>query len=116
MTKLGLLFSLISITAVVYFGYQILPIFYNNAELSGQMQAQADLATVLSDEQIRGNLLAKIRRLEIPIDNDDDLKINRLNDKIVIELSYEETVYIEVGDWSRDLYTFQFNPVVEQDL
>ena len=81
------------------------------------MQSQADKASVFTDAEIREVLLKQIKKLEIPVDSPDDLKINRFGNRIVIELKYQEVLYLTLGeeyDW--DLHVFEFNPRVEQDI
>ena len=47
----------------------------------------------------------------------EDLKINRLDNKIVMSLSYEEVFYVDFGNgYDFDIWYFSFNPVVERPL
>lgn len=100
-----------------YLGSQLLSIFYSYFELRGLMEAQAAKATVLRDDQIRRNIFKEIQRLEIPIQNAEDIGITRLDGKIIIELDYSEVLYVDFGETiDYNLYEFKFNPVVEHLL
>jgi hypothetical protein len=117
LNRLGVLLFVLIIAALVFVGSQVFPFFYYASELEGMMDAQARKATVFSDQEIREFLRHEIKRLEIPIEKETDLKINRTNNKIIIELEYEEVLYIDLGeDRSYDLYVFKFNPHVEHPL
>ena len=115
-SRVGLLLFVLILLSAGYSAWQILPFFYYNQEITGLMESQADASNRLSDKEIRKNLLKKIRKLELPIDDEDEaLKINRFNGEIVIELSYSEVFYIDLGDDRvYDIYVFDFNPVVRR--
>ena len=115
--RLTTLILILLVSAGVYVGFQVIPFYYYYNELLGQMDEQAKKASLFRDQQIRKTLLKFIDDLEIPIDDPDDLKINRFNNKIVIELEYNEVLYIDLGeDRVYDLHVFHFHPRVEQDL
>lgn len=117
MSRTGLLLVVLFISAGVFIGSQVLPFYYYYHELLGMMEAQARKASVFTDQEIRQTLLAEIKKLEIPIESPDELKVNRFNNKIVIELSYQEVLFLDLGgDRVYDLYVFEFNPRVEQPL
>ncbi len=119
-SRLGMLFFLGIIAALVFAGSQIFPYYYNYYEILGLMEEQGRKAQVFTDAQISKTILARIEKLEIPLDTPEDLKINRFNDQIVIDLKYEESFDIPIG--TRDdgetryyhIHTFKFNPHVEQ--
>lgn len=114
-TRLGLLLFLLLLVAGVWAGFKIIPFYYYYNEIQGLMDAQAAKASLFSDEKIRKELLKRIRKLEIPINDPEDLKINRFDGKIVIDLKYEEVLYIDLGeDRVYDLWIFKFNPHVER--
>ena len=95
----------------------MLSIYYSYFELRGLMEAQAAKATVLRDDQIRRNIFKEIQRLEIPIQNAEDIGITRLEGKIIIELDYSEVLYVDFGETiDYNLYEFNFHPVVEHFL
>ncbi len=81
------------------------------------MEAQAKVASMRTDAKIRRFLLKKIRELDLPIDDEDDLIIARFNGKIVIELEYEEVFFVEWGeDYYYELWVFHLHPRVERPL
>lgn len=115
--RLGILLIILIIVSSVYVGYQVLPFYYYYHELRGHMQAQAVKAKDFSDAQIRENLMRTIRKMEIPIEDPDDLKINRANGKIYISLEYEEVLYLDLGeDRVYDLWVFPFSAEVDHYL
>lgn len=119
-TRLGILVLALLILIGTFLGSQIFPFYYYFYDIQGQMEAQAAKATVNSDKQIRQYLLKKIKQYEIPIPSEDHLKINRLNNKIVISMSYTEILYLDLSDideeWNWDLWEFRFEPHAEGRL
>ncbi|MFN8391510.1 MAG: hypothetical protein U0136_14575 [Bdellovibrionota bacterium] len=113
-SRLGVLIFVLIIASCVFVGYQVFPFYYYYYELEGLMQAQADKASMFTDEEIRRTLLEKIAKLEIPLDDPDQLKINRFDGKIIIDYSYEEVLYIDLGEKTYDLYVFPFHPHAER--
>ncbi len=80
------------------------------------MEAQATKASVFTDAQISKELFRHIKKLEIPIDDPDQLKINRFEGKILIQLQYQEVLSIDLGeDRIYDLWVFPFDARVERD-
>ncbi len=117
LNRLGVLIFVLVVSATVFVGSQVFPFYYYASELEGMMDAQARKATIFSDAEIREYLLIQIRKLEIPIEKQSDLKINRTNASIIIELEYEEVLYIDIDEeHSYDLHVFKFNPRVEHPL
>lgn len=117
MSKLGYLLLVLLIALTVLVGSQVFPFYYYFYELQGLMESQAAKASVFTDQEIRQELMRKIKKLEIPISDPDDLKINRFSGKITIDLSYSETLYIDLGeDRVYDLWEFKFNPHAEHAL
>ncbi len=114
-SRIGLLFFLLIFSSALYLGFQIIPFYYYYYEFLGVMESQADKASVFSDAQIRKVLLKKIKELELPIGDPDELKINRFGGKIIIDLSYQEVLYIDIGEKTYDLHVFKFNPHVERE-
>ena len=115
LSRLGVMILVLIISAGVWLGLHVIPFFYYYNELLGLMDAQAEKASVFTDAKIRKELMKKINKLQIPIDDPEDLKINRIDGKIVIDLKYEEVLYVDLGpDRVYDLYVFKFNPHVER--
>ncbi len=117
LSRLGFLIIILILASCVYVGYHVFPFYYYYWELEGLMQAQADKASEFTDAEIRENLMAIVKEHEIPLDEpDEDLKINRFDGKIVIDMKYQEVLYIDLGEKTYDLHVFNFNPHVEQSL
>lgn len=116
LSRLGILILLLLVVSTVFVGYQVFPFYYYYYELEGLMQSQADKASVFTDEEIRKNIMEKVEKLEIPIDDPEDLKINRFDGKIAIELEYQEVLELDYGEKTYDLHVFNFHPHVEQSI
>ena len=114
--RLGTLITILVLAAGVWASFQVMPFWLNYSELKNLMEAQAAKASVFSDHQIRKNILGKIKELELPIDDPDDVKINRFDGRIVIETEYEEVLFLDLGEKTYDIYVFKFHPVVEHRL
>lgn len=113
-TRLGLLLTLLFFGLAVYFGSQIIPLYYSYYEMLGQMEAKARKASLESDQEIKRFLLKKIASFDIPLDDPDDLEINRVGGKIVISFSYTETIFFRINDdYDWDLFDLDFDPYVE---
>lgn len=116
LSRLGTLILIFLLLSSVFVGYQVFPFYYYYLEIEGLMRAQADKASIFSDDEIRRNLMEKIEKLEIPISEPDDLKINRFDGKITIDLEYEEVLFLDLGEKTYDLHVFEFKPHVEQPI
>lgn len=115
--QLALLILVLLFTCVFYAAYHIVPFFYYYYEIKGEMDSQARKAQLNNDEKLRKYLLKKIHNLQLPIESEDDLHINRSAGKLIIELKYEEVFYVDFGgEYVYDLYVFKFNPRVERRL
>lgn len=110
-----ILLFLLVLSAAIWVGFKVLPFFYYYNEILGLMDAQAAKASMFTDAKIRKELVKRIKKLEIPLDDPENLKINRVDGKIVIDLKYEEVLYLDLGeDRVYDLYVFKFNPHIER--
>lgn len=120
MSRLGVLIVVLVIATSVFVGYQVFPFYYYFYEVQGLLEAQAQKASVFSDGEIRKTILEKVRKLEIPLEDPDSLKINRFDGKIVIEFEYDEVLFIDLStpdqDRVYDLYTFHFVPRAEATI
>jgi hypothetical protein len=115
--RLNVLLTVLFFAAIAFVGSHVFPFFYYYHELQGLMESQVAKAQVFSDDQIRTNVMKKIKELQIPFDDPDQLKINRFDDKIVVELEYDEVFYIDLGNGkSYDIHTFHFHPRAEHRL
>ncbi len=117
MGRLRILIIALFLIIVVFVANQVIPFFYYFYEIEGLMQSQAAKGSVFSDQEIRKTIMEKINKLELPIDDEDALKINRFNGKIVIDLEYDEVLYVDFGEGrSYDLWVFHFAPHAEHTL
>lgn len=109
----GLIFILLFLIAG-YVGWNVVPFYVYYYDILGMMEAQAKKASVFKDSEIRQTLLERIHKLELPVESDDDLKINRFDDKIIIDLQYQEVFFVDLGeDRVYDIWYFDFNPHIE---
>ncbi len=116
MDRLGVLVISFLVLATAFIGYQVFPFFYYYYEIQGLMEAQAAKASVFSDQEIRKNLMDRIKKLEIPIDDPEKLRINRFNGLISIDMEYEEVLFLDFGEKTYDLYVFHFHPKVDRPV
>lgn len=115
-SNLGLLFTVIVFGALFYFGAQISNFYYSYFELEGLMQQQAEKAAVFSDKDMLHTIFKRVRELQIPVDERDAIKINRIPGKVVIETEYTEVLILEWQDKVYELWEFDFNPRAEAVL
>ena len=111
----GLLFILAIIGGAVYVGSKVFPFYYNYYELVGLMDAQARVASENSDVKIREVLMIKIKELNIPINADYDLQINRSGNVMSIYLAYTEELWVPLGKKDYKLWEFPFVAQIEQE-
>ena len=116
--RLGTLVVILIFVVVGFLASQIIPFYYYYYEFLGQMEAQAQKASVNTDARIKKFLIQRARELELPIDNpDEDIKIFRASGSIIIETEYEEVLYVDFGQGSSwDLHYFKFHPRVEKHI
>ncbi len=116
-SQLGLLFFSLIAAAFLFAAYQIMPFYYGYFELQGQLQALAKKGSVLNDKEIRIRIWQVINEQQIPIESDEEIKINRTGGKIIIDIEYSEVFYVDLGDERvYDLWVFDFNPHAEEKL
>lgn len=120
LSRLGVLIVILVLATSVFVGYQVFPFYYYYYEIQGLLEAQAKKASVFSDGEIRKNILERVKKLEIPLEDPDSLKINRFDGKIVIEFEYDEVLFLDLStpdqDRVYDLYTFHFVPRAEATI
>ena len=107
-----LVFSLI-IGAVIYCAYHILPFYYYYYELMNQMESVIRVAATESDMEIRKKLYYHIRKMELPVGDDEELnrklRIDREQGLMRISLAYEEVFYVYWNGKDHVIYRFPFN-------
>jgi hypothetical protein len=112
--QIGVLFLLLVFSGLAYVCYRIGPFYYDYYEILGLMEAQARKAQVVTDVQIRQNVLQQIKKRGVPIENDDNFKINRVGDEIIMDLDYTEVLDFEWKDKVYTIHEFEFNAHVQQ--
>lgn len=123
MSRIVALFWIIVFALGIYAAFQAIPFFYYQEEIEGLMQSQAEKAQVFTDFEIRKNIMARVKELDMPID-DDNLQINRFQGKITIETEYDDTLFLDFSflpflpeDWRElEVYTFHFHPFAEAEV
>jgi hypothetical protein len=105
------------LAVVLFSAYNILPFYYYYFELSHQMEAVIRVAETSNNEELRNKLTYHIRKMEIPVGDDEELRraliIERENGKIRVSLSYEEVFYITFDGRDRTLMRFPFTAQAE---
>ena len=114
-SRAGLLFVLAVIGSAVYVGFKVIPFYYNHSEFIGHMHAQARVASEYDDDEIREFLMGKIRRLNIPLENDYDLEIDRNGKFIYMYHSYTQELWVSLGSKDYKLHEFPFVAEVEEE-
>lgn len=115
-SNLGILLSLLFTFAGIFVAYQVLPFYYSFYELQGLMESQAEKASEFKDGEIIRVLTRTIKKLNIPADPE-NIRINRLSGRVIIELNYSEILFVDFGGgYDYDLWEFEFNPKAEKPL
>ena len=117
----AVLITLILVVAGWILGSQMFRFVLCYQEIYGDMEILASQANKFSDGYIRSLLLKEIKKLEIPIEDEDALIIQRDNGEIRIELYWEEVLYVDFSDlfgedYTYDLHVFEMNPLVERPI
>ena len=101
----------------IFVGYCLwntLPIFYSYYELENQASGVASRAGILTDDEIRRRLVREMKRQEIPADPD-DLEIRRDGNTMLINLRYQESLYIPWFNGDEiELHTFEFDMRIKE--
>lgn len=116
MGKLGFFFFASIVGGFVYVGYKVLPFYYDYYEILGLMEEQASKSGVLSDLEMRNTILARIRKLGIPIGHEDNLRIQRVGSHTRIEFRYKEVLDVDFGNGRYyKLWVFDFHPYADRE-
>ena len=109
--RLGVLITILLIVVGIYFGSQLINYAYSYYEIQGHIAAMAERAGSKNDYKIRKFLMKHINKLEIPIESEEDLLIDRRSGTITISLKYTEILYLDITpEYSWDLHYFELNP------
>jgi hypothetical protein len=118
--KLTLLVFLTLTAAGLYAAYEILPFYYYYYELQNQMEAAIRVASVETDNELRTKLVYHIRKMDLPVGDDaqlkDALKIERDDNVMRISLPYEEVFSIYFGDKEYVIRRFKFKAYAEGEF
>ena len=114
--KFGTIVVLLLFAFGAYAGNKIFPFFYSYWELQGIFDAQAAKASEFSDQKIRDNIMKVVRETGIPLENPEEIKINRTDQQIIIDLSYQEVFFFSFQGKDYDLWVFTFEPHAEYAL
>ena len=110
--KLTFLVFAAIIGVVIYTAYQILPFYYYFYELRNQMESVIRVAGSDTDEEIRVKLNYHIRKMELPVGDDQELRqalrIEREGGVMHISLPYEEVFYITWNNKDYEIKRFKF--------
>lgn len=112
-TKLGLLITIGIIVLVGNLGLKVANFYYSYYELEGLMEFQARKSKVFSDNEMKRTIFTRVWEVGVPLDGPDDIHINRVGNKTIIETSYNEVLDIEIAGKSYDLHVFPFHLRVE---
>ena len=94
-TRIGCLFSVLLMVAVIYFGLPVAGMYVRYYRMENEMQTQARFAPSIDDGTIRRRLLQTIDDLRLPIQAR-QLRIRRIARprEIIISTSWEETIVL----------------------
>lgn len=110
--KLTLIFFGFIICLSLYVGSKVLPFYFYYYELESHMQTLVKVAGSNSDKELRQKLNYHIKKMGIPV-REDDLIIVRTPGKISFSLEYEEVFYFDWKDKTYELYVFPFTAEAE---
>jgi len=113
MSKLTLVFFGTLTGVLVWAGYNIIPFYYYYYELQNQFDAAIRVASEYTDQEIRQKLMYHIKKMEIPAE-DEDLKINRYDNRMQISLDYAEEFYVTWKEKDYTIHTFPFHAEVDR--
>ncbi|HUQ50189.1 MAG TPA: hypothetical protein VM056_05690 [Terriglobales bacterium] len=102
------------VVVVLVSAWVILPPYFSNYQFKDDVIQEARFANVSnppkSDEDIRNNLMKKVREYDMPI-KPEQIQINRSGSNIMISVPYTVVVKFPTGH----TYTLKFNPATEKE-
>jgi len=105
-----IVFALI-VGAVAYVGYHVAPFYYYFYDLRNQFEQVIKVANFETDEEIRKKLMYHINKYQIPCEPE-DLRIERMDDTMIISMQYTEIFWIPWGDKKYEVRRFEFDATV----
>jgi hypothetical protein len=106
--RIGCILWLAVLALIGYGLYKIIPVKVATSTFYDFMQEEASFASIRDAKQLRQEILAKARELQIPV-TDENLIIKRARESITIEAHYEITLSFFNG-WKK--YVWKFDQVV----
>lgn len=106
--KLGCLFTLLIVVAIVYFGVDVGEVYFRYYRFRDAVAQEAQYGTTRADEDIRRRLIALADSLGLPEEAGRRLNVRRSSNRLVIETSYVE--HVDVPFYKRDV---RFTPRAE---
>jgi hypothetical protein len=106
---------LVALTLLVFLGYKVVPFYYYYFDLKSNCSQLLRNAAVLSDEELRRDLVEVAQRHGVEV-TPRDIGIQRVGSRIKIWLHYQEHLDITFKGRALTLYTFDFTPSAEQVL
>lgn len=100
------------LAVAIFVGYNVLPFYYCYYEIQNQMDQAIKVASTYTDKELREKLWYHIKKLEIPVE-EEDLKIERDSGVMRISLPYQEIFYVTYKDKDYDIHTFNFHAYAE---
>ena len=85
--QFGCIVGLIILAIAVFIAWRIIPVKVKAAEINQVVEDEAKSAGTHNDDRIRGAILKKAREDNLPI-TEDNIKINRGANEIIIEVHY----------------------------
>ena len=106
--RLGCILWLAVLALVGYGLYKVIPVKVATSTFYDFMQEEASFASIRDVKQLRQEILAKAKELDLPI-TEDNLTLKRTRESITIEAHYEVTISFFNG-WKT--YVWKFDQVV----
>jgi hypothetical protein len=114
--RLGCLFALLVLVAVLYYGIQFVEVQFRYYRMQDEVKTQASFAPILDDQTIRARLIAQADTLGLPLDSR-AWTVRRTRDArgrlITIEAEYDDSVVIELPG-IRKVWRFHFRPAASE--
>ena len=99
--KIGCLFSLLIISAVLYFGVDAFEKYYAYLQYKDAMSQEIRFRSFLPNDRIKANLVAVADSLGLPEDAG-VITITRVNGQMTIEAHYEE--FFELPGYKKEIH------------
>ena len=92
--KLAIVFGVI--ISAVYVGFLVVPAYWNYYQFQDAVESEARINsyTTKSEADIRDSVWKKAKQLELPLNSEDDIKVQRNGQNIAISTQY--TVHIDI--------------------